>query len=42
MVSYYHMPETIIDVTHQMVGNILDSVDIDFKGFKRWKDMIVK
>lgn len=35
MGSYYNQPETIVDVTNQMVGKILDSVDIEHNRFKR-------
>ena len=34
--SFYHFPETILDIVHQSVGKALDQFDIEHDLFKRW------
>jgi flavin prenyltransferase len=36
MLSYYHRPATIQDMTAHIVGKILDVFGIEFADFKRW------
>jgi 4-hydroxy-3-polyprenylbenzoate decarboxylase len=37
MVSYYNHPKSIEDVTHHIVGKILDSFGIEYGYFRRWE-----
>lgn len=37
VISFYNNPETIDDVTHHIVGKILDSFGIEHKNFIRWR-----
>lgn len=39
VISYYNLPETVEDVTRQIVGKILDVFDIDYEHFVRWDGM---
>lgn len=39
MLNYYSHPETLADVTTQIVGRILDQFDLDVQGFYRWEGM---
>lgn len=36
VMTYYHNPTTIQDMSHHLVGKILDQFNIDCKGFRRW------
>lgn len=36
IISYYHQPQTVLDITRHMVGKILDSLGYDYKHFRRW------
>lgn len=36
MLSYYNHPETIEDMTHHIVGKVLDCFGLDGPRFKRW------
>jgi len=37
VLTYYHRPTTIQDMTAHIVGKILDVFGIEFAGFKRWE-----
>lgn len=37
MLSYYHIPDTVEEMTTHMAYKILDAVGIDCSEFKRWK-----
>lgn len=39
VVSYYNRPVSIEQVTHQIVGRILDVFNIPVPGFRRWGEM---
>lgn len=39
MLSYYNHPESIEDCTRHIVGKILDQLDLDMEGFRRWNGM---
>lgn len=39
MLSYYSRPETLTDVTAQIVGRILDQFDLDCPELRRWEGM---
>jgi polyprenyl P-hydroxybenzoate/phenylacrylic acid decarboxylase-like protein len=36
VLTYYHRPATIQDMTAHIVGKILDAFGIEFEGFRRW------
>ena len=36
-VAYYHNPKTVDDITDFMVGKVLDTLRIDHKLYKRWR-----
>lgn len=35
-VAYYNKPQSVEDVTRQIVGKVLDQFDIDYDGLTRW------
>lgn len=37
MLSYYHKPESLDEMTHYTVCRVLDQFGIDIPGFKRWE-----
>jgi 3-polyprenyl-4-hydroxybenzoate decarboxylase len=37
MLSYYNRPETVEDMTHHIVGKVLDCFDLDAGGSRRWR-----
>ena len=39
MLSYYHNPESIDEMTHHIVCKVLDQFDIQVPGFHRWEGM---
>lgn len=39
MLSYYHKPESIGEMTHHIVCKVLDQFDIDTPEFRRWEGM---
>ena len=39
MLSYYHKPESIEEMTHHIVGKVLDQFDIEVPNFRRWEGM---
>ncbi|MGM9651315.1 MAG: UbiX family flavin prenyltransferase [Faecousia sp.] len=39
MLSYYHKPESIEEMTHHIVGKVLDQFDIEVPKFRRWEGM---
>lgn len=36
VLGYYHHPESIEEIEHQLVGKILDQFGIEYDGFRRW------
>lgn len=39
MLSYYHQPESIEEMTHHIVGKVLDQFDIEIPNYRRWEGM---
>lgn len=39
MLSYYNHPESIKDCTRHIVGKVMDQLDLDMEGFRRWNGM---
>ena len=39
MLTYYQRPESVEEMTHHMVGKLLDQFGIDTPGFCRWEGM---
>ncbi len=39
MLSYYHNPESIGEMTHHVICKALDQFDIESPGFRRWQGM---
>lgn len=39
MLSYYHNPESIEEMTHHIVCKVLDQFDIEVPKFRRWEGM---
>ena len=36
--SFYHQPQTVVDIVDQSVRRVLDLFDLDVPGIKRWKE----
>jgi 4-hydroxy-3-polyprenylbenzoate decarboxylase len=37
VVAYYHKPETITEHNQQIIGRILDSLNLEYADYKRWQ-----
>lgn len=42
MLSYYNRPETIEDATGQIVGKVMDSLGLDYEGYRRWNGQVAE
>ena len=36
VLSYYHKPETLEEMTGHVVGRIMDQLGMEYEGFRRW------
>ena len=36
VLSYYHKPETLQEMTNHIVGRIMDQLGMEYEGFRRW------
>jgi 4-hydroxy-3-polyprenylbenzoate decarboxylase len=39
MLSYYNHPTSVEDCTRHIVGKVMDQLDLDMEGFRRWDGM---
>lgn len=39
MLTYYHQPESIMDMEHHLIGKMLDQFGIEAPGFRRWEGL---